>query len=153
MDPNLAHSIARRVHAGQLNRFGEPVIDHVERIARAVPENVQAIAYLHDVLERSGMTVAELHEQGLTEFEGAVLRLLTRPANEPYERYVARIAKARGCAGRVARVIKLADLDDHLGQGITPDAPNYAWARAKIQDLERNGSRLAAKSRRAGAAA
>ena len=45
MEARLARSIAQTIHAGQLDRFGEPVIDHVERVARAVPHEARALAY------------------------------------------------------------------------------------------------------------
>jgi hypothetical protein len=58
------------------------------------------------------------------------LELLTHAPGEPYEVYVRRIAEAPGPAGRIARIVKLADLDDHLAHATIPlDAPPYAWAR------------------------
>ena len=40
---------------------------------------------------------------------------------------------ARGPAGRLARTVKLADLEDHLAHPTIPaDAPPYAWARQRL---------------------
>ena len=47
----------------------------------------------------------------------------------------ARIAHAPGPAGHLARTVKLADIDDHLGREPAarhPAAPPYAWARRHI---------------------
>ena len=107
---------------------------HVERVADAVPEDLRAIAYLHDVLERSETTAGDLRSYGLAEAERAALELLTRDDDESYEQYVERIAAAPGCGGKLARRVKLADLNDHLRQrAVSPTAPDYAWARRRIQ--------------------
>lgn len=132
LDLNVARSTARRIHAGQRTRSGEPVIQHVGRVARAVPRDVRALAYLHDVLEQSETTLSQLRTVGLRRADRPVLELLTRGGGEPYETYVMRIAVARGRVGRIARTIKAADLDDHLSRVPGPGAPDYAWARAQI---------------------
>src|SRR5205085_5786891 len=77
-------------------------------------------AWLHDVLEKTPTTLDHLREQGLGAFEGEALALLTRADGESYELHVLRIAHARRPAGRLARTIKLADLDDH--------AESHEWA-------------------------
>jgi len=129
----VARSVARRVHAGQRTRSGEPLIEHVERVARAVPSHARALAYLHGVLERADGGAEELLELGLTDEEGSVLALLTRRATESYRAYVTRIARADGHAGEIARTIKLADLDDHLRRiRIRRRTPDYAWAREQL---------------------
>jgi hypothetical protein len=130
MDPTIAHALARRGHLGQRNRFGEPVIEHVRRVAAAVPPEASATAWLHDLLELCPNTRGELQGHGLTSVELAALELLTHTPAEPYEDYIGRIAGASGPAGYLARIVKLADLDDHLAHLFIPsDAPPYAWAR------------------------
>jgi hypothetical protein len=132
MDATTAAWVARRAHADQLSRSREPMIDHVERVARGVPADARAVAYVHDVLERSTWTVGDLRAHGLTEAELRVLKLLSRGPDESYEAHVMRIASARGPSGQMARAIKLADLDDHLARRIVAGSPDYTWARAQI---------------------
>jgi hypothetical protein len=141
MNSGVARVIAHRVHAGQLDRFGEYVIEHVERVAQAVPDDARPTAYLHDVLEVPDARPEDLLAHGLTRDEFLVLELLTRRPNESYRSYVRRISRATGEAGRLARIIKRADLDDHLGHLQLPAcAPNYAWAKSEITSAqERNG--------------
>jgi (p)ppGpp synthase/HD superfamily hydrolase len=66
MDATIARSIAHAAHTGRRDRFGEPLIEHVERVAATVPDDARATAYLHDVLEHSDTTVDELEGEGLT---------------------------------------------------------------------------------------
>ena len=136
MEVEIARQIARRVHDGQVNRSGEPVIEHLERVAEAVPVEARALAYLHDVLEWSDATASELHICGLSVAECSALQLLTRSGGERYQTYIERIAGAGGIEGRLARTIKLADLDDHLAHPGPGQAPDYAWARAMIVDSQ-----------------
>jgi len=51
VEPAIARTIASKNHAGQRNRFGDLVIDHVERVAAAVREDARATAILHDLSE------------------------------------------------------------------------------------------------------
>jgi hypothetical protein len=102
-----ARRVARQIHGGQLTRLGEPVIEHVERVAGAVPAESRALAYLHDILERADVCNEELLELGLSDDEQSVLALLTRRPDEPYRVYVMGIARAEGTIGRIARTIKL----------------------------------------------
>ena len=133
MDPAAAVKIARDSHGAQRNRFGEPVIEHVERVAAAVPADALTIALLHDVLERTDVTLGDLLRHGLTSTELAALRLLTRQADESFELHVLTIEHASGPEGRLARSVKLADLDDHLASGQSrAGAPPYAWGRRHI---------------------
>jgi hypothetical protein len=133
MDPAIAHSIASQTLEGQRTRFGDPVIDHLARVAAAVPPDARATALLHDVLELCPTAQLDLRGSGLTRVELDALELLTHVPTEPYEVYVRRIAVSPGLAGRLARVVKLADLDDHLAHATIPsDAPPYVWARKRL---------------------
>src|SRR5689334_8381540 len=132
MDQFVARSIAHYSHTDQRDRHGEPIVEHVARVAAAVPAEAQALAWLHDVLERSTTTPEELCAQGLTPDELAALELLTRQPDEPYEAHALRIAYARGAGGRLARLVKLADLDDHIAHPWNVGDPPYSWARRHV---------------------
>jgi hypothetical protein len=140
VEPGIAHRIARCHHVGQRNRFGDPVIAHVERVAAAVPPDARATALLHDVLELCPTAHRQLRGKDLTRTELDALELLTHARDEPYEVYVRRIANAPGPAGRLARIVKLADLADHLAHPSIPaDAPPYAWARQQLLSAQNRG--------------
>jgi hypothetical protein len=134
MEPIVARGIARRGHTRQRNRFGELVIEHVERVAAAVPAEARATALLHDLMELTAVGADDLRMYGLTDSELVALELLTRKPGQRYEAYIRRIANARGPGGRIARAVKIADLEDHLAHTtIPPDAPPYANARRQLR--------------------
>jgi hypothetical protein len=133
MDSAVARDIALMIHVGQRNRWGEPIADHLARVAATVPADARATAWLHDALERTSISAEELRAAGVTDTELEALELLSQAPSESYELYALRIAFADGEAGRLARAVKLADLDDHLAHPTVPsDAPPYRWARRRI---------------------
>ncbi|MEA2403418.1 MAG: hypothetical protein QOE08_65 [Thermoleophilaceae bacterium] len=71
MDSTVASAIARRAHLGQADRFGGRMVDHVGRVAGATPPGARSVAWLHDVLERTGTNVEALRDDGLTPLEEA----------------------------------------------------------------------------------
>jgi hypothetical protein len=137
MDSSTASAIAQRAHRDQNDRFGAPMFDHLKRVASTVPPDAQAVAWLHDIREWTDTSVAALRSAGLTAVEEGALDLLTRRDGEPYEEYALRVAFGRGEAGKIARIVKHADLDDHIATAPSDaDAPPYAWARRHIQIAE-----------------
>lgn len=138
MNAAVARAIATAVHAGQRTRTGEPVLDHLARVAAAVGPNERATAWLHDLLERSDVSAEALRAQGLSAVELEALALLTHSDAESYERYALRIVHAPGEAGRLARAIKLADLHDHLRRPWQIGDPPYAWARRHLMAREQH---------------
>ena len=133
MNPSIARQIAQYSHVRQVDRLGQARIEHVERVAAHVPADARVAAFLHDVLEHTGTGLAELRENGLTDVEERTLALLTRHPEETFEAHALRVACGTGPEGHIARVVRLAALDDHLAQRRLPDdAPPYAWARRRI---------------------
>jgi hypothetical protein len=110
----------------------EPLIDHAERVAAALAPDAGPVAFLRSILEQTPTDDETLRRRGLTELELTALELLTCAPGESYELYVLRIAHAPGAAGRLARTVKLADLDDRLARPRRLGAPPYAWARRHI---------------------
>lgn len=134
MDTAEARGIAYAAHCASRDRRGELVIEHVARVAAAVPPEARTAAWLHDVLEKTRTTLDELRQRGLSGVDDEALALLTRPDDESYEAHVLRIAHAPGPAGRVARTVKLADLDDHLACPWACGDPPYGWAHHHVRN-------------------
>jgi hypothetical protein len=130
MNERTARAIARWVHKGQQTSGGSSLFDHVERVAGAVPKHPRVTAWLHEALERTDLTIGQLRAQGMSPAELSSLLLLTRPKGCDYRYYVQRVADAPGPPGALARVVKLADLEDHLANpSCAPSSPPpYDWA-------------------------
>lgn len=131
-----AKRFAERTHAGVLDRYGEPVLDHVRRVAAAVPPPARTVAWLHESFEYTTVSAAELRAAGATADELRAVRLLTRKPDAgvaAYRAHVEKIARASGHAGELARIVKRADLRDRLDhQGsrtpVTATRPAYLTA-------------------------
>lgn len=108
---------AERVHAGAPDRYGAPLLDHVRRVAAAVPPDARTVAWLHEVLECTTVPAGELTGIGVTADELSAIELLTHAPTEDtnaYLAHVALIAAAAGRAGDLARTVKVADLKDRV---------------------------------------
>lgn len=58
-------SIIAAAHRGQVDKAGQPYITHPARVAARVAgdENAVAAAWLHDVVEDTGLTLADLENR------------------------------------------------------------------------------------------
>src|ERR1700716_264036 len=113
-----AREFARRKHADQLRKYtGEPYFVHLEEVARIVEnlgfsEDVVAAAYLHDVLEDTATTRAELEEQFGPRVADLVAQVtdVSRPADGNRAKRKALDCAHLAQAEADAQSIKLADL-------------------------------------------
>jgi len=137
MDTECARAIAERLHVGDREEDGTPVIRHVQRVAGTVPEEARAVAWLHEVLEWTAVTERELLAAGLTSDELRALRLLNRTTDSRSDRrYLAHlelIAHAAGGSGRLARIVKTADLRDRC---LHPHVRRDGWSPPYARALE-----------------
>ena len=114
-----ALKLAKNAHKRQVDKSGAPYMEHVTRVARAVETKVPpelrdhavTVAYLHDVVEDTGVTLDQVRNKFGPDVAEDVETLTHRKAqDEKYPAYIDRVA--RGSA--TARAVKLADLEDHL---------------------------------------
>jgi hypothetical protein len=137
MDTGRARAIAERLHLGDREEDGTPVIRHVQRVASTVTEEARAVAWLHEVLEWTAVTERELLVAGLTSEELRALRLLNRTTDSRSDRsYLAHlelIAHAAGGSGRLARIVKTADLRDRC---VHPHVRCDGWSPPYARALE-----------------
>jgi len=105
----LAERLARRVHDGQVDKAGEPYVGHCDRVAaKLTNERAKTVAWLHDVLEDTEVSEADLRQQFDGETVDAVVAL-TNFDGESKEDYYARVR-----ANDLARQVKHADIHDNL---------------------------------------
>ena len=103
---DLALSIARKAHEGQLDKAGVDYIEHPIYVASQVDtEEEKAVALLHDVIEDSPVSAEELLQAGLPETVVTAVQVLTKKKEQDYQTYLENVKK-----NPLARVVKLADL-------------------------------------------
>jgi (p)ppGpp synthase/HD superfamily hydrolase len=102
--------LAAKVHKGQVDRFNEPYILHVMRVmTRGRDTEEQLLGALHDVLERSDLTIAQLRVKGFPSAVLVALKHITRIEKETYEAYIDRVAQ-----NNLAIRVKVHDLSDKM---------------------------------------
>ena len=130
-----AKELAKKLHDGMTDKYGNPYFYHLERVANRVRDmeynmvdetyeiNLYIVAaYLHDVIEDTDYLIGDIiDEYGETVAEA--VKLLTRDKEETYADYIIGIKNSGFLEGKIARVVKLADLFDHL-MGPTPCPPH-----------------------------
>jgi (p)ppGpp synthase/HD superfamily hydrolase len=104
-----AIELAARYHAGQKDKQGQPYILHPLRLMlRVEGEEARIVAVLHDTLEDTSLTEADLRREGFSESIIQAVLAVTHRAGEPYADYVVRCKALES-----ARRAKLADLEDN----------------------------------------
>lgn len=129
-----AIALAASAHAGQVDRGGAPYILHPLRVMLAVEgEHAKMAAVLHDVLEDTDVTAADLESAGFpAPVIAAVVALTKLPGMSRLE--AAKIA----AADPIARVVKLADLADNMRlERIASPSPRDHALVAKYREIHK----------------
>ncbi len=137
---NRAMRLAYAAHHGQTDKSGQPYIFHPYHLAEQMTDEISiCVALLHDVVEDTELTFAELEREFPKEVTDA-LRLLTHEEGTDYFDYVRSVRR-----NPVARKVKLADLAHNsdetrfAGCGDMPEKQlfklqeKYAKARAILE--------------------
>ena len=121
-----AMQIAYRAQHGQTATRGVPYLYHPIHLAEQMNDEVTVTAaLLHDVLEDSPMTAAELRAAGISPQAVDAVVLLTRPAEMPYLDYVERIR-----SNPIACAVKCADLRHNCDPSRLPNPPE-GWGEKR----------------------
>jgi hypothetical protein len=128
----LATEIAFDAHKGQRDKQGEPYIFHVMRVALACEGEARIVALLHDVVEDcEDWSVERLREKGVPDHIAFAVDVLTRRPPWDYAPYILAVAK-----NDLARLVKLADIRDHLTNPGSMSAAYANRARRSLQQLQ-----------------
>ena len=101
-----AYEIAKRAHLGQIDKAGEDYIKHPEKVDSFVnSDEEKAVAYLHDVIEDTELTLEDLREYGFSEEVLKAVDVITKKKGQDYQTYLNSVKE-----NKLARVVKLADL-------------------------------------------
>jgi hypothetical protein len=137
MDVAEARAFAELVHANECEPDGTPLLNHVRRVAHMVPAEARPTAWLHEALESPGVTEQDLLMADLTTDELRALRLLCRTSDarsvSVYLAHVDLIGCAAGRSGYLARLVKVADLEDRC---LHPRVRRDGWSPPYDKGLE-----------------
>lgn len=105
-----AISIATSAHKNQVDKGGKPYIEHPLRVMKHMTTDVeQIVAVLHDVIEDSDYSFADLVAAGFSEEIVSAIVLLTKKKEVSYKNYLRAIK-----TNPIAITVKLADLQDNM---------------------------------------
>jgi (p)ppGpp synthase/HD superfamily hydrolase len=144
--PDLGDSIElmRKAHEGQLDKSGRPYYLHPLRVAMRLAHCTPAerhAALLHDVVEDTALTLADLSALGYSDEVIELIDLLTRrkPQGESHRGYLERIVASRNPK---ALRVKLADVYDNMSPARTRSLPPHE--RGLRHRFARDAERIAA---------
>lgn len=122
-----ALEIAAKAHAGQVDKGGAPYILHPIRVMlslSSIPAQITAI--LHDVVEDTDITIADLRREGFAESILEAIEALTKRKGED------RISAAhRAAQNQIACAVKLADIADNMDLSRIPHPTEKDYARIR----------------------
>lgn len=114
-----AIEIAKQAHQGQVDKAGQPYINHPMRVMAACQDDPMAAmaAVLHDVAEDCPeWPIDRLAAEGFPNPVIEALKLLCHDKQTPYMEYVLAIK-----GNPIAKRVKLADLADNMDLGRLPN--------------------------------
>lgn len=123
----VADAIAVEAHRGQTDKLGVEYIEHPRAVSRRVdPErqDLVAAALLHDVIEDSDFTDADLLERGIPQAVIDVVHKVTRRDDNSPVDYYAEISQDPD-----ATAVKLADLGENTDPGRLSQLPAETQAK------------------------
>lgn len=113
---SLAIRMAAKAHAYETDKSNEPYIMHPLRVMLACSGQTEKIcAVLHDVVEDTELTLADLIKAGFSSEVIAIVDALSKREEEMYDEYIERLFQ-----NPVACRIKLADLCDNTSLNRIP---------------------------------
>ena len=117
--------ISFNAHKEQVDKSGTPYVYHPYRVAEQMNDEYSTcVALLHDVVEDTDITIAELKNEGFPQEVLDAIALMTHNDDTPYFDYIKRIK-----TNPIATAVKLADLQDNS---------NYERLdKVEIKDLQR----------------
>lgn len=115
MNLERAIEIAILAHKGQTDKAGQLYILHPLRVMMSVEgENAKIVAVLHDVVEDSHITLADIAQKGFSKDIIEAIDCLTKRKDENYFDYIGKIKETKYNINNIAYIVKLADLEDNM---------------------------------------
>ena len=107
---DVAIASACKVHAGQVDKSGQPYILHPLRLMfKFQDEDERIVSVLHDVVEDGYVSFDELRGLGLSGSIIEAIDCLSKRPGECYEDFIRRLS-----SNKVAKRVKIEDIRDNL---------------------------------------
>lgn len=106
-----ARRFATAAHQGQVDKFGQPYIDHPRRVAEQFAEtdhSARIVAWLHDVVEDTDVDLGDLLAYGYGHIIVTAVDAISRRHKEPSDAYYWRVRH-----NALALRVKYADIADN----------------------------------------
>lgn len=111
-----AKTWAAIAHAGAVDKAGEPYVKHPERVAARMKDPVsKAVAWLHDTVEDTDISLVDILDCFGTEIAEAVDAITHRPG-EHWSDYLVRVK-----LNPIAKAVKISDLIDNSNLDRMPE--------------------------------
>ncbi len=105
-----AIALAAQYHEGQTDKGGRPYVFHPLRLMlKALTEQEQIAAVLHDTIEDTDLTLDDLRQEGFSDEIVEAIDRLSRREDETYHEFILRIKE-----NRLAARVKILDLQDNM---------------------------------------
>lgn len=130
----IALKIATEAHKGQIDKGGNPYINHPLQIASIMEnETEKIVALLHDVCEDSETTIEDLKQIGFSKEVIDAVIAITKKENEAYEGYIERVKE-----NNIALKVKLADLEHNsdISRILNPTQKDLDRTRKYLKTIE-----------------
>lgn len=127
----VALTIAHFMHAGQVDKQGEPYLKHLRAVAESFPRDSDeyVVGWLHDLLEDTDATALGLAYAGIPTRLIRAVEALTKQPGETYRTYIDRIiAYPEPDVRDIAVAVKRADLRHNLRPGFPNGHARYLEA-------------------------
>jgi GTP pyrophosphokinase len=127
-DLERAIEIAVGAYAGQTDKAGETYIRHPLRVMEQMDsETERVVAVLHDVVEDSAYTLAEIEVEFDRKVREAVDALTKRDGEDYLDDFIPRAA-----SNDIARKVKRADIEDNMDLTRLPDLNDHILEKQAV---------------------
>lgn len=123
-DYDMAMYMAGNAHRGQVDKGGLPYLLHPLHVASFFGGERKILAVLHDAVEDSPLTMADLEGAGFSQRVLDGVSCLTRSRGEDYDRYINNLSKNPD-----AVAVKLRDLEHNMDLTRLPHLDEKCWPR------------------------
>ncbi|MBP0019585.1 MAG: GTP pyrophosphokinase [Cyanobacteria bacterium SBLK] len=137
-----AIALAKKAHAGQIDKAGKPYINHPLRVMTALEGlDEKIVGVLHDTIEDSDLTLADLDRFG---FPDSIIQAIDSLSKRPQENYDDYLTRVMG--NPLALKVKIADMTDNanLNRIANPTERDYQRQAKYIKTLPKLRARLEA---------